>query len=71
MENIEEYLQLYIKSITNNSKIIVLDFSETPNYISVSYLEPFIGFWNQTRNIDIKSEDLKQFIRDKKINDIL
>jgi hypothetical protein len=66
----EKYIKQYIESI-DSGNVVIQNISEKDTYISVLYLSPFFGAWNQTSSIDINKEVLKQFIRDKKINDIL
>jgi hypothetical protein len=65
----EKYIKEYIKSL--NSKNIVTDISEKNSYYSISYNGPYFGNWDQSLLIDVDKEVLRQFVRDRKLQDIL
>jgi hypothetical protein len=65
----EKYIKEYIKSL--NSKNIVTDISEKNSYYSISYTSPYFGNWDQSLSIDVDKEVLRQFVRDRKLQDIL
>jgi hypothetical protein len=67
----DKYIKSYIESITNEDNIIINNISENGEYISVQYYIPVYKFWNEISSINIDKKFLKQFIRDKKIKDIL
>jgi hypothetical protein len=65
----EKYIEEYIKSL--NSKNTVTDISEKSSHYSISYTSPYFGNWYQSLSIDVDKEVLRQFVRDRKLQDIL